>query len=168
MPKKVSMSLNPNSIQNAIDELKTYRSKLVELKTEVVKGAVSRGVDLARSYVQIMDAYESGSLLNHIEPIYTDSGKGYVFSGAPHSAFVEFGTGLRGSQNPHPTPPQGWAYDVNEHGEQGWVYYDSYRGKFFVTRGAPSAPFMYLTAKQLKSETASLVKDAIKEVRLDD
>lgn len=168
MPKKISMSLDPNSIQNAIDELEAYRSKLGELKTEIVKGAAYRGVDLAKSYVQIMDAYESGSLLNHIEPIYTDSGKGYVFSGAPHSAFVEFGTGLRGSQDPHPEPPQGWAYDVNQHGEEGWVYYDAYLGEFFVTRGAPSAPFMYLTAKQLESEKASLVKDAIKEVGLDD
>ncbi len=55
-------------------------------------------------------------------------------------AFPEFGTGIVGSQNPHVAEAlelAGWKYDVNEHGEKGWVYptEDGYRW----TKGQPAS-----------------------------
>lgn len=37
--------------------------------------------------------------------------------------FIEYGTGIRGQENPHPKANiDGWEYDVNEHGDEGWWY----------------------------------------------
>lgn len=170
MPKKISMSLNPDSVQNAIDQLETYKSKLGDLRNTLVKNAAIRGTEIAKDEVLAVGAIESGSLQEHIQPIYTDSGKSYVFSGAPHSAFVEFGTGIRGKQKPYEGEnlPAGWQYDVNNHGEKGWKYFNPYLGEFHVTRGMASRPFMYYTATRLKNELVPIAKEAIKEVGLDD
>ena len=39
-------------------------------------------------------------------------------------SYIEFGTGIVGKQSPHElAEEQGWQYDVNQHGEKGWVFY---------------------------------------------
>lgn len=64
-----------------------------------------------------------------------------IMVGEEYGAFVEYGTGIVGSNNPHPHP---WAYDVNAHGDDGWIYKGA-DGKRHWTAGQPSRPFMYKT-----------------------
>ena len=54
--------------------------------------------------------------------------------------FVEYGTGIVGSWNPHPEDP--WEYDVNNHGYGGWIYQGA-DNKLHWTRGMPSRPYFY-------------------------
>lgn len=52
----------------------------------------------------------------------------------------EMGTGIVGSQNPHVAEAlklAGWKYDVNKHGEKGWVY-PREDGTFAWTKGQPA------------------------------
>lgn len=75
-----------------------------------------------------------------------------ITNNVDHALFVEFGTGVRGEQSPHPRP---WNYDVNGHGEQGWWYptdnsdpnpikrYGAGGSVWAWTAGMPSRPFMY-------------------------
>lgn len=54
--------------------------------------------------------------------------------------FNEFGTGIVGSQNQHISEELGkigYKYDVNEHGEKGWVY-PKEDGTFGWTKGLPA------------------------------
>lgn len=55
--------------------------------------------------------------------------------------YKEYGTGIVGSQNPHVAEALasiGWKYDVNEHGEKGWVYPKG-DGTFGWTKGQPAS-----------------------------
>lgn len=78
--------------------------------------------------------------------------------GFDYSMYVEFGTGIVGSGNPHPKLTEsGWKYDVNEHGQSGWIYpttsddpnptkYVGKDGNYYAwTAGTQSRPFMYDT-----------------------
>lgn len=64
------------------------------------------------------------------------------------AAFIEYGTGIVGSTNPHPEFP--WQYDVNDYGTDGWFYLDK-DGKVHWTMGTKAKPFMYDTVKWIKS-----------------
>jgi len=64
-----------------------------------------------------------------------------------HMMYVEFGTGIVGQQSPHPAPlfmGGDWAYDINDHGDAGWVYYDEAGAKRW-TKGAKAKPVLYNT-----------------------
>ena len=72
-----------------------------------------------------------------------------------YAVYIEYGTGIVGASNPHPHP---WAYDINEHGDEGWWYpttesdpnpkkrYNKQTGEIWAwTKGQASKPFMYMT-----------------------
>lgn len=114
------------------------------------------GVDEAKNMAMYMNAYDSGDLVNGIVEEYRDE-KGYVHSTAPHTAFVEMGTGIRGQQEPNPNNYYpGWSYDVNEHGEAGWFYIKD--GVKHWTKGMPSRPFLYDTAQMLRRSIAQIAE----------
>ena len=161
MPK-ISMTLNSKSIDSALKEVKRYREKVSSLGAEIVKIATEKGAETAKEMVLYMNAYDSGELHDGI--IGEANGKtGFIISTAPHSAYVEMGTGVvgAGSPNPNNTVP-GWEYDVNEHGEYGWWYIGK-DGRRHWTKGMPSRPFMYETAEQLRQSVPYIVEEALKD-----
>lgn len=152
--KTIKLALNTKSINAAIKELEAYKTKADKAAEEITRALTRTGAELARQNASYMDIYDSGELVKGIAEEYVggfgkDYAIGYVHSTAPHSAFCEFGTGVVGADNPHPnvTIP-GWRYDVNEHGEKGW-WYKGDDGEWHWTRGMPSRPYMYETARKL-------------------
>jgi hypothetical protein len=89
-------------------------------------------------------------------------------------AFIEFGTGYVGENNPYPDEvalnkaiqesgytgkTAGW-YDVNEHGIAGWVYQRKDTGQYRHSRGMkPEAPVL-----KAKNETRKALKTILREV----
>ena len=66
--------------------------------------------------------------------------------------YKEFGTGIVGSQNPHVSEflaKSGWKYDVNEHGEKGWIY-PKEDGTFGWTKGIPAEKRFYNAMKNME------------------
>jgi len=82
----------------------------------------------------------SGEVASSLE-LKTSNESIELIATSDHADFVEFGTGIKGSENPHPKPT-GWTYDVNNHGDSGWVYCDA-NNNFHWTAGTESRPFMY-------------------------
>ena len=112
----IRLSLSSSSISQAIKELKAYQKKVEDAGELLTRLLVEQGVDLAKQNADYMSIYDTGELVDGIVPEFRD-GKGYVFSSAPHSAFCEFGTGIRGAESPHPEPGlANWKYDTNSHG----------------------------------------------------
>ena len=155
------MTLGKKSISEAIKQLEAYRKKVEKLPENFVKTTVELGVDTAKDLAMYMNAYDSGELVNGIVAEYEGEAKGKIVSTAPHSAFVEMGTGIVGKQNPGQSIP-GWQYDVNEHGEEGWWYIGN-DGKKHWTKGMPSRPYMYDTAQLLKQSAPWIVEGEIKK-----
>lgn len=157
----IRVSLNSKSIDEAIKQVEAYKKKVEKLAENVVHTAVEMGVETAKDLAMYMNAYDSGELVNGIVAEYDDPTHGRIVSTAPHSAFVEMGTGIVGKQNPGNSIP-GWQYDVNEHGEEGWWYVGK-DGKRHWTKGMPSRPYMYETAKMLKDSIPWIVEGELKK-----
>lgn len=159
---KIKVSLDTQSINAAIKQLDDYTKRVDELPSKVVKRLAEDGAKQSQEIAMYMNAYDSGELVNGIIS-ETSGNKGKIISTAPHSAFVEMGTGIVGKENPNQNGSiPGWVYDVNEHGEAGWTYFNEKDGKYHWTKGMPSRPFMYDTAQILKEAVPDIVKDEFK------
>jgi phage gpG-like protein len=155
---KITIQLSEASINQAIKELNAYKRELSRKATLLVQRLIDAGVEIAKQEVLTLGAFDSGELRDSLDGLmYTDGAHGIIFTNCGHAAFVEFGTGVVGAESPHPTMP--WQYDVNEHGEAGWVYYDEKQGRFRWTKGMPSRPYMYLTARQLEERVAAIARE---------
>ena len=156
MSKKIQFTLTPESIRKAIIEVETYELELRQKLNELIRRLGEEGADIARMKVAAMDAVFTGQLLDSISQEYIGggyysqkTGVAIIRAGIWYAAFVEYGTGVVGARSPHPNP-DGWVYDVNGHGESGWVYLSDNDSKLHWTNGVPARPFMYETAKALE------------------
>lgn len=154
----IKFGLNEQDIDRAIKEVAQFKQEFLRKCNQLIEVLTETGVEVARVQVAQLDAIFTGELWNSIEGYYSPTyNVGIIKAGAYYAAYVEFGTGVVGSQSPHPEP-QGWQYDVNQHGDKGWVYYDDYSGEFRWTKGFKSRPFMYNTARELEKICAKVAK----------
>lgn len=160
MAKRViKLSLDTEEIERAIDEVKQFKAEFLEKCNRLVEVLTGEGVEVAKLQVKQLDAVYTGELMNSIDSYYSPTyNVGIIKAGAYYAAYVEFGTGVVGKGAAHPNP-QGWQYDVNNHGDNGWVYYDDYTGEFRWTKGFKSRPFMYNTARQLEKVCKKIAKE---------
>lgn len=150
MGKVIKLTLDAQSINHGIRQIEAYKRDLRSKISRLLGVIVDEGAELARAKVIQMDAVMFGDLANSIGGIYDPATHiGVIFAGAPHAVFVEFGTGVVGAGNPHPDPVGGWKYDINSHGEAGWWYWSDSDNNWHWTKGMPSRPFMWETAKEL-------------------
>ena len=162
MPKISLNPFDPDSIDAAIRQVKSYADTVEELGPKLVKKLTEDGVEAAKESALFMNAYDTGELVNGIVAQERE-GDGYVVATAYHSKFVEMGTGIRGKQDPNPYDYlPGWTYDVNEHGEKGW-WYPGKDGKYHWTKGMPHRPFMYQAAQKIKESVPETAKELLKE-----
>ena len=164
--KTLKLKLSEKSIDEAIQYTQSYGRKVSKSGEKLTRLLTEQGVSLAQQNASYMDIYDSGELVNGIKAEYvggfgTATSIGKVHSTARHSAFCEFGTGVVGMGSPHPDPMPGWVYDVNEHGEEGWWYYNG-QGERRWTKGMPSRPYMYDTAKMLRNIVVVKAEEVLK------
>lgn len=155
--KVIRTTLDTKELNRAIKELQAYKKDFIAKTKLFMSRLVEAGVEIARNEVIELGAFDSGQLANSFNGtvMYSDGkDKGIIITNCPWAAFVELGTGVVGADNPHPTMP--WAYDVNNHGEAGWVYFNN--GEFHWTKGMPSKPFMYNTALELQRRIPEIAR----------
>lgn len=163
MKKVIKVKLSAEGIEEAITELQMYKEDLERRVRALVSKLTERGANIARAKVVEMGAFYTGELLDSINSYYFSFGGapvGFIRVNAEYGMFVEFGTGIVGANaDPHPALSAfGWEYDVNDHGEVGWLY-PADDGTYRRTRGQASRPFMYETALQLKDEFPTIVRE---------
>lgn len=155
----IKFSLNEKDIDRAISELKVFKREFLRKCESLIEALTDYGVEVAKVEVAQLDAVYTGELMNSIVGYYSPTyNVGIIKAGAYYAAYVEFGTGVVGSKSPHPNP-QGWQYDVNNHGDEGWVYYDEDSGGFRRTRGFKSRPFMHNTARDIEKNCERIVRE---------
>ena len=155
----IKFSLNEKDIDRAIKELKQFKKEFLEKCNLLIEALTEYGEEVARIQVAQLDAVYTGELMNSIDSYYSPTHNvGIIKAGAYYAAYVEFGTGVVGKASPHPDP-QGWQYDVNNHGDEGWVYYDDDSGKFRWTKGFKSRPFMYNTARDIEKNCGKIARE---------
>lgn len=165
MAKKISFGLSVREVQAAIKELKAYQDDLNRKCELLAQRLAEEGVIIAKVKIMQFPAVYTGELLNSIqsepEAMISNGSQWIIYTGCEWAPFVEFGTGIIGSDNPHPdTGLANWKYDVNEHGESGWHYYKG--GEWHWTKGMPSRPFMYETGRDLREIVPKIAKEIFK------
>ena len=155
--------LDPDSIDEAIAEIERYETFVAEKAQELVRLLKELGVEKAKELVPVDTGVAQASIIG-----YMDENKGIIQAGG-YCKYIEFGTGVRGLGSQHPSPEylaiMQWAYNsgatifTTKDGREGW-YYPADDGSWRFTEGMPSRPFMFETAKYLKSEAARLAKEA--------
>ena len=150
---KIQMKLTTRSIEDAIREVKEYKRKLNDRVKALIRELVDKGVEIAKAQVRELGAVYTGQLEESITGFFDEeTGLGIIRTDCPYAIYVEFGTGVVGERNPHPEPIEGWQYDVNEHGDKGWWYFNERDQKWHWTKGMASRPFMYNTLQLLRAE----------------
>ncbi|HHZ02041.1 MAG TPA: HK97 gp10 family phage protein [Tissierellia bacterium] len=150
---KIQMKLTTRSIEDAIKEVKEYKRKLNDRVKALIRELVDKGVEIAKAQVRDLGAVYTGQLEESITGFFDEeTGLGIIRTDCPYAIYVEFGTGVVGERNPHPEPIEGWQYDVNEHGDKGWWYFNERDQKWHWTKGMVSRPFMYNTLQLLRAE----------------
>lgn len=98
----------------------------------------------------------------------------HVSVGGADLLYVEYGTGIVGSSDPHPDPTAvGWRYDINNHGKAGWWYpttmsdtnptkKETSDGGFIAwSAGVRARPFMFDTWVWLSLNANSILTKSI-------
>ena len=162
--KQIKFGLSPKEIQTAVKQLQQYKVDLNRKCQLLIQALTAKGIDIAKFNVQNLGAFYTGELESSIDGYYSPSlGVGIIYAGSFYAVYVEFGTGIIGQQSPHPLSGElGYVYDVNSHGENGWVYFNDRDGQYHWTTGMPSRPFMYNTVKQLDSICEKVAKQIFK------
>lgn len=164
MPKKITFGLSVKEVQEAIKQVEAYKKELNNKCQLLVQALTDKGIEIAKFNVRSLGAFYTGELEQSINGYYSPTlGTGIVYAGAWYALYVEFGTGIRGSEASHPLSGKtGWHYDVNNHGEAGWVYYNDNDGSYHWTDGMPSRPFMYETGRELELICEKIAKAVFK------
>lgn len=164
MPK-YKANLSSGSFRQLEKDIRDYRKSLQDKCEKFAYRMAEEGVAIAQMKILGFDAVMTGELLDsmnlEVGDIVSNGATYYIYTDCPWAKFVEFGTGIVGSENPHPDPSiAGWKYDTNDHGEKGWYYYRD--GEWHWTKGMPSRPFMFETAQALKD--MSIISSVAREV----
>lgn len=164
MSTRISFGLSVSEINSAVKELRQYQAEINRKCQFLAERLAEHGVFLAQLKITEYDAIYTTELLQSIKSEYggiVQSGaKWIVYTNCPHAPYVEFGTGLAGSQNPHPdTSLANWKYDVNSHGESGWFYLNPIDGQWHWTKGMQSRPFMFETGQELHKLVSKIAKE---------
>jgi len=164
--KTIEMDLSAESIGKAVNELEKFREQLQKAMQDLCERLMEEGVSMAKLEIKALDAVDTGALMASIgHGIFnTETRTGIVYAGGYYAFYVEYGTGIVGTRNPHPGLSGGemrnpvvlggnlnmyTGYDSQEHGGNGWWYMEG--GQFHWTKGMPSRPFMYNTFRYLEN-----------------
>ena len=158
MPK-YKANLSARSFRQLAKDIREYRKSLTDKCEEFAYRIAEEGVAIAQLKIVGFDAVMTGELLDSMNleagDIVSNGATYYIYTDCDWASFVEFGTGVIGSENPHPeTGLANWKYDVNNHGESGWWYFND--GEWHWTKGMPSRPFMYETGQDLRDMSVIL------------
>lgn len=147
------MNLSLESIEEYKEFLANYASRLPQVATNIVKRVSAEG---------LKDNYKSTTIL----PISNDGNKisGGIKTNNEGETYAEFGTGVIGQGNPHIADyleKAGWKYDVNEHGEKGWVYFKD--GRYYWTKGIKASKKFYNASVRMQEKFEEIAIEEFKK-----
>lgn len=170
MRTEIKIDLNKKGgLENGIKELEAYKKRVQEKTILLVQKLVDNGANIARIKIQSMGAVYTSELFNSVTGYFdATTNRGFVKVTNDHAAFVEFGTGVKGQNNPHKNgeylAKASWSYAsgakifTTQDGRVGWIY-PTDDGGFRFTEGMESRPFMYETALELQRDLQKITQE---------
>ena len=157
----MKVSLTEQGINDAIRRLNKYKTDVEKANKKALEELGDYGVEYAKQQVATLGAFDTGELYDSISGKLEKPYRYVISTNCGHAKFVEYGTGIRGSESNVPRElPTNWRYNTNPNG---WVYKDK-DGEYHRTKGMPSRPFMYNTKLEILSLYKETIKKEIKKV----
>lgn len=177
---KIRMGLSTSSIDSAIKELRRYKKSLSQKTELLAKELANKGQQQAAQNVREYATY--GNLQDIAASIRVKKikGKYRIYTNNRKAPFVEFGTGVRGRNDPHPNAAlMSWAYVVGAtftwyNGAYGWWYptfaddlnpttKQTETGDWIAfTSGMPARPFMHDTYLWLLTQKGDIARSVFR------
>ena len=152
------MELNTKkTMRLSLNDIEEYKNMLMEKKKQLPQ--IAENIVRKISEIGLEDNYNSAEII----PIENTGGivSGGIRTTEEKDTYKEFGTGIVGSNNPHVIEylaEVGWKYDVNEHGEKGWVY-PKEDGSFAWTKGMPAQQKFYGATIRMEENLLQIAKE---------
>lgn len=148
--------------QQSLEKAKKLLIKYQEAYYKGINNAVKYATEALHN--KVLEYCYANGISNHTSEIHSKydekTGIGRVWTNDMVIILNEMGSGIVGSNNPHPNPNgpfKSWKYDVNEHGEKGWIY-PKEDGTFGWTRGLPSRHMFYDALNDIINEIGDIVE----------
>lgn len=133
-------SLSPTAIENLIKEFKVYSLKFESAKTDILEALTEYAYERIMFYVPV----DTGQLMNSfVREISGNIGK--VYTDLYYAKYVEFGTGIRGSNS---------EYDSKY--VHGLKYSSEYAGQ-------PAQKFIYQAVLDVERDYKEIVRNVLKQ-----
>lgn len=153
-------SLGKNSFNHLAKQLSIVR--------DGIKQGANLGIEEAtkKLYEKVIENCKAVGITKHDANIYYEYDKntniGRVWTDDVVIMFNEFGTGVVGKNNSHDWSKEfDWQYDVNNHGDKGWLFYNEEEGFGGRTKGLEVRRMFYNALVDMEDEIASEVSIGI-------
>ena len=170
---KVTMTLSPNSIQKAIDQLNRYASRLEDRAARIrqrVAEEIQWSASAGFSTAIASDIYTGGTprVADVTVDIQDDGEITVVIASGEDAVFVEFGAGVyyNGSvgHSPHPNGEGQLGFTIGSYGKGKGKYNsgalpESSAGTVIRTRGTPAAMPMYFGVREAANRLADIARE---------
>ena len=161
------MQMNTNAkgepIRLSVSSLNNYIKQLELKKQQILKATEGIANKLAEEASK--DTYKNVKVIP--AEMQGTTAIAYVKSTDEIDTYREFGTGIVGSQNPHvdeALAKSGWQYDVNSHGDKGWIYPKS-DGTFGWTKGQPAQKKFYYASKRAREKAVEIARQEFQKYK---
>lgn len=144
--KKYKLELKEKDFEQMANELKTISQKLYKAEDLILNALAEYTKEQIKFYIEestgwydyiptgeLLNSITTSDIFNHTIRVYTDSA---------YAAYVEYGTGIRGSYTPHPEPIGD--YDMSHLGQH-------------------AHRFMYDAFQDLKNNYMEIAKDVLRK-----
>ena len=151
---KFHMKLSAESVREYQKFLKRYLDKLPEVAENIVNRVSEIGLEGNYQSTEKIPVKNNGNIVS-----------GGIRTTNEADTYKEFGTGIVGSNNPHISDilaKIGWKYDVNKHGEKGWIYPKA-DGSFGWTKGISAQKKFYNAIKNMEREFQNIAIEEFKK-----
>lgn len=150
---------NKSEIKLSLSSLEEYIKELELKKEQILKATQNIATRIAEEAGQ--ETYKSVEIIP--AEMNGTTAIAYARSSDEGCVYAEFGTGIVGSQNPHvdeALAKSGWKYDVNKHGEKGWVY-PKKDGSFAWTKGQVAQKKFYKAGQKAREKASEIAKEEL-------
>ena len=167
--KVISCTLDTQSINNAIKELKAYRQEFLRKEKQLLEGLAMLGVKEAS--IRFTTAMYDG--VNDVSVRLDREVNGYAIVASGQAvAFIEFGSGVyHNTGEPYPNPRPAGVVGIGEYGQgkgkrKAWFYKGEPGSNGVVqkngvvkTRGNPAAMPMWYASEEMRKSILKLARE---------
>lgn len=114
----MEFEIQAEDIFKEIKKLENMSKKLEKAQQKILNRLADAAIEVIRQNCPV----DSGELINSIQKSEVFENTIYVFTDCIYAKYVEFGTGIRGKNNPHPSAAEfEWIYDYRGLGKTGQI-----------------------------------------------